>query len=65
MGGWVENWAGGLCERVISLIPFRAVTGTTHYRLPTYCVLPALQGVAHCLFIKLVARLKILSQAVA
>ena len=59
MGGWVENWAGGLCERVISLIPFRAVTGTTHYRLPTYCVLPALQSV------KLVARLKILSQAVA
>ena len=59
MGGWVENWAGGLCERVISLFPFRAVAGTTHSRLPTYYVLPALQSV------KLVARLKILSQAVA
>jgi hypothetical protein len=41
--GWVyENWAGGLCNRVIPFF-FSGCSGTTHSELPTYCVLPTLQ----------------------
>jgi hypothetical protein len=51
LGGWLK----------IGLIPFSfpGCSGTIRSGLPAYCVLPALQSV------KLVARLKILSQAVA